>query len=124
MSVRIEPLPIVPTNRDPRFRYGTRAIPENFRQSTSSFYNPPQRASRFWPLFFDADENECFDSLSHKEPPTCMRDQDCVPFVNKWCNEGQARDVKFKCHRSLGGFTGHRSLDGFKGKCVYDFDFY
>lgn len=118
MSVpAINPIPVVPLLIDPRFRYGTRAIPEDFQQSTSRFYLPEQRDSRFWPLEYDADENECFDSLSHKESPNCNTDRDCVPFIHKWCNEGQARDVTYKCHHKFG-------LTKTKGKCVYDVNVY
>ncbi len=111
----INPLPIVPTNTDPRFRYGFRAIPENFQQATSRFYLPQQRDSRFWPISYDASENDCLDSLSHKQPPVCKIDQDCQVLVNKWCTDGEARKVRSKCHRSHVGDK--------QGTCKYDFVF-
>jgi hypothetical protein len=111
------PLPVVPTNVDPRFRYGTRAIPENFQQATSRFYLPNQRESRFWPLFYEArEDNECFDALAARAPPPCQTDDDCLELINKWCNDGQARTVKYRCIK-----TQLRS-NTVAGTCQYEFD--
>lgn len=108
MSVpSIDPLPDVPTNIDPRFRYGTRAQPLNYQEATSRFYLPTQRSSRFWPLYYDYADNECFDALSSETPFSCSTDKDCEAVVKKWCNYGQSQYVKYQC---------------LEGTCAYDFD--
>ena len=105
---------IVPTNIDPRFRYGTRAFPEDYQQATSRFYLPLQRESRFWPLFYEArDDNECFDALESRVPPACVNDDDCRELIDKWCNDGQARTIEYTCVKD-----GRQT----KGTCHYEFD--
>lgn len=98
---------------DPRFRYGQRAIPQNFPQATSRFYLPNQRDSRFWPLYYDSYEKEqnCTDVLTSKEPPICVTDQDCVGLVSSSCTDGEARDISYKCVAKATG----------KGYCQYSF---
>ncbi len=109
MSVpSINTIPMVPTNIDPRFRYGTRARPENFQQATSRFYLPPQRDSRFWPISYGDYDNECFDALVSKTA-LCHKDEDCESLLQNWCTDGQARYVQYECNA---------------GKCVYDSDAY
>lgn len=102
----INPLPIVPNDIDPRFRYGTRAIPENFPQATSRFYLPTQRDSRFWPLTYGEHDNECFDALSTKIVD-CDTVDECKSLLEEWCTDGQSRTVQYDCTN---------------GKCVYDFN--
>jgi len=104
----INPLPNVPTLIDPRFRYGTRAIPLNYSQATSRFYLPPQRDSRFWPLKYEDFDNECFDSLSTRHAP-CNSNGDCHSYIASWCNDGQARTINTYCDKN-------------QGVCVFDFD--
>lgn len=109
MSVpSINPLPIVPQNIDPRFRYGSRAIPQNFPQATSRFYLPTQRDSRFWILKYEDFDNECFDSLQTRHAP-CRTDGDCQSYLASWCNDGQARTIQTYCDKT-------------QGLCVFDYD--
>jgi hypothetical protein len=108
----IDPLRTIPTNVDPRFRYGTRASPENFQEATARFYLPTQRDSRFWPLKYEGPDNECFDALTSKSAPTCTTDEDCKQLIGKWCTDGQAKYVEYRCQMDGGG----------SGECVYDFD--
>lgn len=116
MSVpAIDPLATAPTNVDPRFRYGTRAIPENFPQATSRFYLPTQRDSRFWPLmYYYRADNECFDALVSRTPPVCKQNQDCRALLDQWCTDGQARTVQYWCQPN--------DVEGSSGTCQYEFD--
>lgn len=92
------PLPSVPDNVDPRFRYGDRPTPDNFRQSNARYYLPNQRDNRFEGLTYGGKDNECFDRLSvANDFVPCNTDSDCAEEISRWCHKGQAQYVNYQC---------------------------
>lgn len=112
----VNPLPFVPQNVDPRFRYGTRAIPETYPQATSRFYLPPQRDSRFWPLKYEDYDNECFDALERLSSfLPCSGDSECHATMGDWCDDLQHAYIATRC-------VGADPNSGLHGVCVFEFD--
>jgi len=99
------PSPIVPQNIDPRFRYGFRARPRTYPEATSRFYLPLQRDNRFYPLVYktDNDKNVCHNALQTLNPPQCHVREDCVPFMERHCNDGQIRFISYSCEKKSPG---------------------
>lgn len=85
-------------DRDPRFRYGFRAIPENYEQSTAEFYLPINRDHRFWMLRYGTNTyNNCWRHLADVTPAPCKTSDDCVAQLKQFCSDGAIKHIPHRC---------------------------
>lgn len=96
------PIPLTDITEDPRNRYGSRPLPENYQQQTSPYYLPITRDNRFFPIFYDLHRaNDCWKymnvGLLNSQQLSCNSDDDCFKHINQYCTKGALNFVKSTC---------------------------
>lgn len=96
------PIPLSDITEDPRNRYGSRPIPQNYQQQTSSYYLPITRDNRFFPIFYDLHRaNDCWKyinvGLLNSQQYKCESDTDCSEKIDNYCTKGALNFIKSTC---------------------------